>query len=58
MESDSSVHLGNWIIGDTPDNSVVPTTGTATYTGHAVGTVVTRAKNGIIEKGDNVTSKL
>ncbi len=41
MESDTSVHLGNWIIGDTPDNSVVPTTGTATYTGHAVGTVVT-----------------
>jgi hypothetical protein len=39
-ESDTSVHLGNWIIGETPENSDVPTTGTATYTGNAVGTVV------------------
>ncbi|MBA4799981.1 MAG: FecR domain-containing protein [Rhizobiales bacterium] len=34
------VHLGNWIIGDQPENSAVPTSGTATYTGNAVGTVV------------------
>lgn len=34
------VHLGNWIIGNQPENSAVPTSGTATYTGNAVGTVV------------------
>lgn len=39
-ESTYSVHLGNWIIGKQPANSAVPTTGTATYNGNAVGTVV------------------
>lgn len=34
------VHLGNWIIGKQPENSAVPTSGTATYNGNAVGTVV------------------
>ncbi|MEI2385487.1 FecR domain-containing protein [Breoghania sp. JC706] len=36
----SSVHLGNWVIGDVTDNLEMPSSGTATYTGHAVGTVV------------------
>ncbi len=39
-ESFYSVHLGNWIIGKQPENSALPTSGTATYTGTAVGTVV------------------
>jgi trimeric autotransporter adhesin len=40
-ESSSSVHLGNWIIAEKPTNSVVlQQTGTATYNGHAVGTVI------------------
>lgn len=39
-ESTYSVHLGNWIIGKQPANSAVPTTGTATYNGNAVGTVL------------------
>ncbi|MEC9462810.1 MAG: FecR domain-containing protein [Pseudomonadota bacterium] len=40
MESFYNVHLGNWIIGKQPENGAVPTSGTATYTGNAVGTVV------------------
>ncbi|KQW31363.1 hypothetical protein ASE36_03650 [Rhizobium sp. Root274] len=39
-EVEYKVHLGNWIIGDTPNNSNVPISGTATYAGHAVGTVL------------------
>lgn len=41
-ESTNSVHLGNWIIGKTPDNSAIlsSNTATATYHGHAVGTVI------------------
>ncbi|MBU0740287.1 MAG: FecR domain-containing protein [Alphaproteobacteria bacterium] len=34
------VHLANWIIGKQPENSALPTSGTATYSGNAVGTVV------------------
>ncbi len=52
MESDSSVHLGNWIIGDTPIDDNVPTTGTATYTGHAVGTVLTSTGSQYVATGD------
>jgi hypothetical protein len=40
----AAVHLGNWIIGAKPTDEQVedlqPAGGTATYTGHAVGTVV------------------
>lgn len=39
-ESSKSVHLGNWIIGKQPENSAMPSSGTATYTGNAVGTVL------------------
>lgn len=36
-----SGHLGNWIIGDVTANVDMPASGTATYSGNAVGTVVT-----------------
>lgn len=36
-----SAHMGNWVIGDITANIDLPTTGTATYSGNAVGTVVT-----------------
>lgn len=39
-EVNYTVHLGNWIIGKQPENSALPTAGTATYNGNAVGTVV------------------
>lgn len=39
-EINYTVHLGNWIIGKQPENSAIPTSGTATYNGNAVGTVV------------------
>lgn len=39
-EVDYKVHLGNWIIGVRPENMDVPTSGTATYNGNAVGTVL------------------
>nr|MDH4441339.1 hypothetical protein [Rhizobium sp.] len=39
-EVDYKVHLGNWIIGARPASGVIPTTGTATYAGNAVGTVL------------------
>lgn len=39
-EVNYTVHLGNWIIGKQPENSALPTSGTATYNGNAVGTVV------------------
>jgi hypothetical protein len=39
-EINYTVHLGNWIIGKQPENSAMPSSGTATYTGNAVGTVV------------------
>ncbi|WP_190236140.1 FecR domain-containing protein [Allorhizobium terrae] len=35
-----SGHLGNWIIGDVTANVDLPSSGTATYSGNAVGTVV------------------
>jgi hypothetical protein len=50
-ESEYKVHLGNWIIGEQVE--VIPTsvTGTATYSGHAVGTVV-NAGSQYIATGD------
>ncbi|WP_377275988.1 FecR domain-containing protein [Rhizobium sp. R86522] len=39
-EVNYTVHLGNWIIGKQPENSALPTSGTATYNGNAVGTVI------------------
>ncbi|MDH4412060.1 MAG: FecR domain-containing protein [Rhizobium sp.] len=39
-ESLYRVHLGNWIIGKQPENSALPISGTATYNGNAVGTVL------------------
>lgn len=39
-ETSTSVHLGNWIIGQQPADTAVPTTGSATYNGNAVGTVI------------------
>jgi hypothetical protein len=39
-EVNYTVHLGNWIIGKQPENSALPTSGTATYNGNAVGTVL------------------
>ena len=35
---DETVHLANWVVGDVPDASSLPTTGTATFAGHAIGT--------------------
>lgn len=41
FESSSEAHLGNWIIGERPDDAALQSlTSTATYSGHAVGTVV------------------
>jgi trimeric autotransporter adhesin len=52
-DSAASVHLGNWIIGDTPDDvEVQQVGGTATYTGHAVGTVLTSAGSQYVATGD------
>ncbi|WP_172450104.1 FecR domain-containing protein [Rhizobium sp. TH135] len=39
-ESGYSVHLGNWIVGKQVEIIPSSVTGTATYSGHAVGTVV------------------
>jgi hypothetical protein len=39
-EINYTVHLGNWIIGNQPDNNLLPEDGTATYSGNAVGTVI------------------
>lgn len=39
-ESRTEVHLGNWIIGKQPENTAMPSSGTATYNGNAVGTVL------------------
>lgn len=33
------VHMGTWVAGAAPDPSDLPTTGSATYTGHAIGNV-------------------
>ena len=35
------VHMGNWVAGDIPAVADLPATGTASYSGHAVGTVST-----------------
>lgn len=52
-EVDYKVHLGNWIIGETPtDNVVLQQTGTATYNGHAVGTVLTGSGSQYIATGN------
>lgn len=51
-ESSTSVHLGNWIIGERPSTANVATTGTATYNGHAVGTVLTSSGAQYIATGD------
>ncbi|MFN3506082.1 MAG: FecR domain-containing protein [Allorhizobium sp.] len=39
-ESSQSVHLGNWIIGKTPEVGRLPASGSAIYNGNAVGTVL------------------
>jgi hypothetical protein len=36
----TSSHMGNWVIGDVTANIDMPASGTATYSGHAVGTVL------------------
>lgn len=36
----SSGHMGNWVIGDVTANVDLPASGSATYSGHAVGSVV------------------
>jgi len=36
----TSAHLGNWVIGDVTANVDMPASGSATYSGHAVGTVL------------------
>ena len=33
------IHLANWVAGVVPQFSALPTTGTASYSGHAIGTV-------------------
>jgi hypothetical protein len=38
--SRESVHLGTWVAGDIVDNADLPAIGSATYAGHAVGTVL------------------
>lgn len=40
FESSSEAHLGNWIVGKQVEIIPSSVTGTATYSGHAVGTVV------------------
>lgn len=35
-----NAHMGNWVIGDITANVAMPSSGQATYTGHAVGTVL------------------
>lgn len=55
-ESSSSVHLGNWIIGNRPDDAALQSlTGTATYSGHAVGTVVNNGSQYIATGGLSAT---
>lgn len=39
-EVNYKVHLGNWIIGVRPETMDIPTSGSASYAGNAVGTVV------------------
>jgi hypothetical protein len=34
------IDLGTWVAGDLPSIGTLPVTGTATYTGHAIGSVV------------------
>jgi len=36
----SGTHLGNWIIGDVTDAASLPQSGTATFSGNAIGTVL------------------
>ncbi|HYE00204.1 MAG TPA: FecR domain-containing protein, partial [Alphaproteobacteria bacterium] len=50
-ESLDRVHLGTWVAGVLTDASDMPTSMTATYTGHAVGTVVTSAGARFVERG-------
>jgi hypothetical protein len=33
------IHLGTWVAGPLPDPATIPQTGSATYTGHVIGTV-------------------
>ena len=35
---DETVHLANWVVGDVPDASSLPVSGTASFVGHAIGT--------------------
>jgi trimeric autotransporter adhesin len=51
-EVDYQVHLGNWIIGERPSAANVALTGTATYTGNAVGTVLTSTGSQYIATGN------
>lgn len=51
----TSAHMGNWVIGDVTDNIDMPSSGSATYTGHAVGTVLDGA-NQYIATGDMAAS--
>jgi hypothetical protein len=48
--SDSSrrdyIHLGTWAAGNVTTNAALPTAGTASYTGHAVGSVARQAVDG------------
>jgi len=40
-----TVHLGTWVAGDVTNLADLPTSGSATYTGHAVGNVVNGTDN-------------
>lgn len=39
-EASAQGHMGNWVIGDITANVAMPASGTATYSGNAVGTVL------------------
>ena len=39
-ENNVRIHLANWVAGEVLAFSDIPTTGSATYSGHAIGTVV------------------
>ena len=42
----AGVHLGTWVAGDIADPAELPTAGSATYEGHAVGTVIADTVDG------------
>lgn len=52
----SGVHMGNWIIGDVTDAANMPMTGSATYAGDAIGTVLNGGAQYIATGAMNATA--